>query len=96
MNAVEQKAHRVVTTQIAQDLQALAEEWAMNFQTFTDRLDLHRLEISATHRTILAFRLEVDRLEEEIRKLKLNLMTHTLPLRLPFWGRVRWFFYGDE
>ncbi len=105
MNGQEQKAHRVVTTEIALNLQALTEEWRDEFQAACDRLDLHQRQLDEAFKEGVAVRLELDKfagLDTELRRLadlvaKLARSTGVIvaPLQRPtLRGRLRWLLRG--
>lgn len=97
MNPIEQKTHTRVTTAIARDLQALTEEWAMNFQTFADRLDLHQRQINDRYDDQVTLRLELSKLTDIIARLSDLTGKVVEPLRREtFTGRLSWLLWGRD
>lgn len=94
MNPIEQKTHTRVTTEIARDLESLTTVLITQLQTVGDRLDLHQLELAANQRETAGLHLELDRLEDRVRRLKCDLHDDTDPLHRDLGGRLRWLLTG--
>lgn len=95
MNPGEQKAHRVVTTEIALNLQALTDAWRDEFSAACERLDFHMRQIEENRRECVDLRLELSRVTDLVGRLSRATGDVVEPLRRrTLWGRVRWIWEG--